>query len=51
MYKVMVQDDTGNWSEEGHSDSFSNAWDYARVLKKQGKTVKVVGPEGEWEVK
>jgi hypothetical protein len=48
MYKVLLLliDDT--WTEVGHSDSFSDAWAFARTLK---GTVKIVGPEGEWKVK
>lgn len=53
MYSVMLEIHFEGWTEEGHSDSFGDAWEYARILKKQnpGKRVKVMGPEGEWEVK
>lgn len=52
MYKVYAEQN-GTWVEMGNSESFSDSWDYARVLRKDktNTKVKVEGPEGSWEVK
>ncbi len=49
MYKVLVLEN-GNWTEVANSSSFSDCWDFAKY-NLQGKTVKIVGPEGTFNVK
>lgn len=49
-YKVLIKEGS-KWTEVADSDDFSDAWEHARVLRKQGKVVKVIGPEGEFPIK
>lgn len=49
MYRVyFYSEECQNWVQDGQSDSFSNAWDYARACLK-GKRWKIIGPEGVFE--
>lgn len=49
-YRVMVKEN-GTWKEVDWSSSFADAWENARIYRKEGKEVKVVGPEGEFPMK
>lgn len=36
--------ENGQWVEQGHSKDFGNAWEYARMMRREGKRVRILGP-------